>query len=57
LGPSFGTFRTLPKEEIVYGIDTHMKNEEHNELKNLLKILSKQRSEKNYTIKKKSFYG
>jgi sterol desaturase/sphingolipid hydroxylase (fatty acid hydroxylase superfamily) len=20
----FGTFRTLPKEEIVYGIDTHM---------------------------------
>jgi hypothetical protein len=23
----FGTFRTLPKEEIVYGIDTHMKNE------------------------------
>jgi sterol desaturase/sphingolipid hydroxylase (fatty acid hydroxylase superfamily) len=47
----FGTFRTLPKEEIVYGIDTHMKNEEHNELKNLLKIpFQKQRSpEKNYT--------
>jgi hypothetical protein len=38
LGPSFGTFRTLPKEEIVYGIDTHMRIEEHNELKNLLKI-------------------
>jgi sterol desaturase/sphingolipid hydroxylase (fatty acid hydroxylase superfamily) len=34
----FGTFRTLPKEEIVYGIDTHMRIEEHNELKNLLKI-------------------
>jgi sterol desaturase/sphingolipid hydroxylase (fatty acid hydroxylase superfamily) len=47
----FGTFRTLPKKEIVYGIDTHMKNEEHNELKNLLKIpFQKQRSaEKNYT--------
>jgi sterol desaturase/sphingolipid hydroxylase (fatty acid hydroxylase superfamily) len=47
----FGTFRTLSKKEIVYGIDTHMKNEEHNELKNLLKIpFQKQRSsEKNYT--------
>jgi hypothetical protein len=27
LGPSFRDIRTLPKEEIVYGIDTHMKNE------------------------------
>jgi sterol desaturase/sphingolipid hydroxylase (fatty acid hydroxylase superfamily) len=47
----FGTFRTLPKEEIVYGIDIHMKTEDHNELKNLLKIpFQKQRSlEKNYT--------
>ena len=47
----FGTFRTLPKEEIVYGIDTHMKIEEHNKLNNLLKIpFQKQRSsEKNYT--------
>jgi sterol desaturase/sphingolipid hydroxylase (fatty acid hydroxylase superfamily) len=45
----FGTFKTLPKEEIVYGIDTHQKNEEHNELKNLLKIpFQKQRAiEKN----------
>ncbi|MFV8334181.1 sterol desaturase family protein [Flavobacterium sp. GSP14] len=34
----FGTFMTLPKEEIIYGIDTHQKPEEHNELKNLLKI-------------------
>ncbi|MDI5895521.1 sterol desaturase family protein [Flavobacterium algoritolerans] len=34
----FGTFMTLPKEEIIYGIDTHPKPEEHNELKNLLKI-------------------
>ena len=34
----FGTFMTLPKEEIIYGIDTHQKPEEHNDLKNLLKI-------------------
>ncbi|NDP26721.1 MAG: sterol desaturase family protein [Flavobacterium sp.] len=34
----FGTFLYLPKEEIVYGIDTYMKPEEHNRLKNLLKI-------------------
>lgn len=34
----FGTFKTLPKEEIIYGIDTHMKLEEHNKLENLLKI-------------------
>ena len=34
----FGTFMTLPKEEIIYGIDTHQQPEEHNELKNLLKI-------------------
>jgi len=34
----FGTFMSLPKEEIIYGIDTHQKPEENNELKNLLKI-------------------
>lgn len=34
----FGTFMMLPKEEIIYGVDTHMKTEEHNQLKNLLKI-------------------
>lgn len=34
----FGTFMVLPKEEIIYGVDTHMKIEEHNELKNLLRI-------------------
>ncbi|RTY86501.1 sterol desaturase family protein [Flavobacterium sp. RSP15] len=34
----FGTFMTLPKEEIIYGIDTHPNPEEHNALKNLLKI-------------------
>jgi sterol desaturase/sphingolipid hydroxylase (fatty acid hydroxylase superfamily) len=34
----FGTFMYLKKEDIVYGIDTHMKSEEHNRLNNLLKI-------------------
>lgn len=34
----FGTFKTLSKEDIVYGVDTHMKTEEHNQLQNLLKI-------------------
>ncbi|MBP4140419.1 sterol desaturase family protein [Flavobacterium sp. P4023] len=34
----FGTFKTLPKEEIIYGIDTHPNPTEHNNLKNLLKI-------------------
>jgi sterol desaturase/sphingolipid hydroxylase (fatty acid hydroxylase superfamily) len=34
----FGTFMYLKKEDIVYGIDTHMKSEEHNRLYNLLKI-------------------
>jgi sterol desaturase/sphingolipid hydroxylase (fatty acid hydroxylase superfamily) len=44
----FGTFMSLPKEEIIYGVDTHMKTEEHNQLKNLLKIpFQKQRSVEN----------
>ena len=44
----FGTFMYLAKEEIVYGIDTHMKPEENNRLKNLLKIpIQKQRSPEN----------
>ncbi|WP_395077826.1 sterol desaturase family protein [Flavobacterium sp.] len=34
----FGTFMTLNREDIVYGIDTHMDSKEHNNLKNLLKI-------------------
>ena len=34
----FGTFMYLKKEDIVYGIDTHMNPEEHNQLSNLLKI-------------------
>ena len=34
----FGTFMTMPKEEIVYGIDTHLHTNQHNKLRNLLKI-------------------
>lgn len=44
----FGTFMYLPKEEIVYGIDTYTKPEEHNLLKSLLKIpFQKQSSAEN----------
>lgn len=34
----FGTFKTLDRDKIIYGVDTHMKPEEHNNLANLLKI-------------------
>ena len=34
----FGTFTTLENDRIIYGVDTHMKPEENNSLKNLLKI-------------------
>jgi sterol desaturase/sphingolipid hydroxylase (fatty acid hydroxylase superfamily) len=34
----FGTFKILPREEILYGVDTHMLPEEHNNLINLLEI-------------------
>jgi sterol desaturase/sphingolipid hydroxylase (fatty acid hydroxylase superfamily) len=34
----FGTFMYLQKEDIIYGIDTHMEPEENNKLNNLLKI-------------------
>lgn len=34
----FGTFSHLPNEKIIYGVDTHMRPEENNNLKNLLKI-------------------
>ncbi len=44
----FGTFTTLPKEQLIYGVDTHMKREENNQLKNLLQIpFQKSRSFKN----------
>ncbi len=34
----FGTFKTLERERLVYGVDTHMKPEENNRLSNLLAI-------------------
>lgn len=34
----FGTFKTMPREEIIFGIDTHYDPKEHNQLKNLLHI-------------------
>ena len=34
----FGTFMYLKKDDIVYGIDTYMNPEKHNQLNNLLKI-------------------
>ena len=34
----FGTYMELPKDQIVYGVDTHMDAREHNDLGNLLKI-------------------
>jgi sterol desaturase/sphingolipid hydroxylase (fatty acid hydroxylase superfamily) len=34
----FGTFMTLDKTQIQYGIDTHLEPEQHNALKNLLQI-------------------
>lgn len=44
----FGTFMILPREEIIYGVDTHMKEKDNNQLKNLLKIpFQKQRSPEN----------
>jgi len=44
----FGTFTTLDKDKLVYGVDTHMMPEENNKLKNLLKIpFQKSRSIKN----------
>jgi sterol desaturase/sphingolipid hydroxylase (fatty acid hydroxylase superfamily) len=50
----FGTFKILPKEKIVYGIDTHMLPEQHNRLGNLLKVPFAKRSEfVSSTIEKK----
>lgn len=44
----FGTFTTLKKEDIVYGVDTHMQPSENNRLSNLIKIpFQKHRSPKN----------
>lgn len=44
----FGTFMTLSKDKIIYGIDTHINPEENNQLNNLLKIpFQEARSPKN----------
>jgi sterol desaturase/sphingolipid hydroxylase (fatty acid hydroxylase superfamily) len=44
----FGTFTTLPKEDLIYGVDTHMLPDENNRLKNLLNIpFQKYKSVKN----------
>jgi sterol desaturase/sphingolipid hydroxylase (fatty acid hydroxylase superfamily) len=44
----FGTYTTLPKDQLIYGVDTHMQPEENNQLKNLLQIpFQKLRSAKN----------
>lgn len=34
----FGTFMSIERDKIIYGIDTHMNEKEHNNLLNLLKI-------------------
>ena len=34
----FGTFKTLDRNQIIYGVDSHMKPDEHNNLSNLLCI-------------------
>ncbi|MGC4041541.1 MAG: sterol desaturase family protein [Flavobacterium sp.] len=34
----FGTFMTLDRDKLIYGVDTHMKPEENNRLSNLLAI-------------------
>ena len=44
----FGTFTSLPKEDIIYGVDTHMKTAENNKLSNLIQIpFQKHRSPEN----------
>ena len=34
----FGTFKTIDRDKLIYGIDTHMKPEENDRLGNLLKV-------------------
>ena len=40
----FGTFSTLKRDEIVYGINTHMEMDKNNSIGNLLKISFQKRS-------------
>jgi sterol desaturase/sphingolipid hydroxylase (fatty acid hydroxylase superfamily) len=49
----FGTYKTLDRDQLVYGIDTHMLPEEHDRLKNLLAIpFQKKRSHQAFNEKK-----
>lgn len=34
----FGTFKKMPVEELIFGVDTHMKKEDHRNFKTLFKI-------------------
>ncbi|HEX8563072.1 MAG TPA: sterol desaturase family protein [Flavobacterium sp.] len=43
----FGTFSILDRNDIVYGVDTHMQPEQHNNLKSLLKIPFKKKKQGN----------
>lgn len=43
----FGTFTTLDRDKIVYGVDTHMESEHVSDLKTMLKIPFSKKAEKN----------
>lgn len=43
----FGTFSTMKTDEIIFGVDTHMAESEHNNLKKLLKIPFKEKQKSN----------
>jgi sterol desaturase/sphingolipid hydroxylase (fatty acid hydroxylase superfamily) len=42
----FGTFKVLPREKIIFGVDTHLQHKEHNNLGNLLKIPFQKKTKK-----------
>lgn len=48
----FGTYRYLPKDQLIYGVDTHMEPEQHNRLKSLLNIPFKPIYRRNIESKK-----
>ncbi len=35
---TFGTYKYLPPQQVFFGVDTHLKQEEHSNIKNLLKV-------------------
>lgn len=47
----FRTFTSLPKGEIIYGVDTHMADSEHNKLSNLIQIPFQKPKEQAYKKK------